>query len=81
MWHAWEISRIRTKIWWENQNERYYLEDISVDGKIILKWYLKTSVLITKYYSGNQIEKNEMVGACSTCGGKERCIQDFGGET
>jgi hypothetical protein len=35
---------------------------------------------ITKYYSGNQIEKNEMGGACSMYGGKERSIQDFGGE-
>jgi hypothetical protein len=35
---------------------------------------------MTKYYSGNHIEKNEMGGACSTYGGKERCIQDFGGE-
>jgi hypothetical protein len=26
-------------------------------------------------------EKNEMGGACSTYGGKERCLQDFGGET
>jgi hypothetical protein len=41
----------------------------------------KRAVLINKYYSGNQIEKNEMGGACSTYGGKERCIQDFGGET
>jgi hypothetical protein len=30
---------------------------------------------------GNEIEKNEMDGACSTYGGKERCIQDFGGKT
>jgi hypothetical protein len=29
----------------------------------------------------NKIEKNEMGGACSTYGGKEGCIQDFGGET
>jgi hypothetical protein len=28
-----------------------------------------------------KIKKNEMGGACSTYGGKERCIQDFGGET
>ena len=27
------------------------------------------------------IEKNEMGGACNTYGGKERPIQDFGGET
>jgi hypothetical protein len=37
--------------------------------------------LLTKYFSGNQIEKNEMGGACSTYGGEERCMQDFGGET
>jgi hypothetical protein len=34
-----------------------------------------------KYYLGNQIEKNEMGAARSTYGGKERCIQDFGGDT
>ena len=36
---------------------------------------------ITKYYSGDQMEKNEMCGACSRCGGEERCIKGFGGET
>jgi hypothetical protein len=35
---------------------------------------------ITKY-SGNQIEKNELGGACSTYGGEERCIEGFGGKT
>ena len=34
-----------------------------------------------KYCSGDQIEKNEMGGACSTYGGEERCMQGFGGET
>ena len=29
----------------------------------------------------NQIEKNEMGGACGTYGGRERCAQGFGGET
>jgi hypothetical protein len=36
---------------------------------------------LSAYFSGNQIEKNEMGWACSTYGGKERCIRDFGGET
>ena len=37
---------------------------------------------LTKYYLGDQIEKNEMGKACtSTCGGHERCIQGFCGET
>ena len=39
------------------------------------------SVLLSKYYWGVEIEKNEIGGACSTCGGEERCIQGFGGET
>ena len=39
------------------------------------------NLLITKYYSGDQIEKNEMGGACSTYEVEERCIQVFGGET
>ena len=30
---------------------------------------------------GDQIEKNDMGGACSAYGGEERCIHGFGGET
>jgi hypothetical protein len=37
-------------------------------------------LLLFTYYSGNQIEKNVISGACSTYGGKDKCIQDFGGE-
>jgi hypothetical protein len=33
----------------------------------------------TLVYKAN--EKNETGGACRKYGGKERCIQDFGGET
>ena len=32
-------------------------------------------------FSGEKTEKNETGGACSTCGGEERCTQGFGGET
>jgi hypothetical protein len=39
------------------------------------------SVLLTKYYLGDQIKKNEMGGAGATCGRPERYIQGFGGET
>ena len=39
------------------------------------------SVLLNKYYSGDQIAKNEMGEACDTCGGQGKCILGFGGET
>ena len=40
----------------------------------------KNLIICTTYYSHDQIKKNEMVWICSTYGGKERCIQGFGGE-
>jgi hypothetical protein len=38
-------------------------------------------VFLTKYYSDDKIEKNEMDWACNTYGREDRCIQGFGGET
>ena len=35
---------------------------------------------LIKYYSEDQIEKNEMGGHVA-CIGEERCVQSFGGET
>ena len=35
----------------------------------------------TNYCSDDQIENNEMGGACGMYGGEERYRQDFGGET
>jgi len=31
------------------------------------------------YYSGDQIKKNELGGACGTHGGQEKCIQGYCG--
>ena len=36
---------------------------------------------LTKYGLGDQIEKNEMGGGCSTYVEEDRSIQGFGGET
>jgi len=41
----------------------------------------RNDVLLTKYYSGDQIDKNEIGGTRSKYGGEERCMWDFGGET
>jgi len=38
-------------------------------------------LLLSHYCSDDQIEKNEVGGACSTYGAEQRCIQGFGGET
>ena len=38
-------------------------------------------VLVTKYYSGDQIEKIAMDGACSMYEGPDRCIHECGRET
>ena len=43
-------------------------------------WGAWWSVLLTKYYSDDQIEKNEMGGKCNTYGGEERCIQGLVGK-
>jgi len=39
-----------------------------------------SSVLLTQYCSGDEIEKNEMGGACSMYAGEERRVQVFGEE-
>jgi hypothetical protein len=36
-------------------------------------------VLLTKYYSADQIKKNDMGGTCGTYGRQKRCIQGSGG--
>ena len=40
---------------------------------------LHTSDVLTKYYPGDQIKKNETGKACSTYWGEERCIQSLMG--
>ena len=38
---------------------------------------LSELVLLTQYYAGGKIEKNEMGVACGTYGGWERCAQGY----
>jgi hypothetical protein len=33
---------VHTGVWWGNLREKGHLEDIGVDGRIILKWIFKT---------------------------------------
>jgi len=48
------------------------------------KYYIMRSLMICtphQKFSGDQIEKNGMDGACSTNGAEKRRIRSFGGET
>jgi hypothetical protein len=41
MWHVRARREVHTGFWCENIPERYNLEDLSVDGRIIFKWISK----------------------------------------
>jgi len=38
------------------------------------------SIVLTAYYSGDQIEKIEMGGICVTCGREDEILQGFAGD-
>jgi len=38
---VWERDAVRTGFWWGNVRERDHLEDLDLDGEIILKWAFK----------------------------------------
>ena len=39
--HVWETGKVRTGFWWGDLMERGPLEDLGIDGSIILKWIFK----------------------------------------
>jgi hypothetical protein len=41
MWNVWETEKLRTGFWWGVLKEGDYLEDLGIDGRIILKWIFK----------------------------------------
>jgi hypothetical protein len=40
MWHVWEMREMHTKLRPENLNGKDHIEDLAVDGGIILEWFL-----------------------------------------
>jgi hypothetical protein len=37
MWHVWREEKLHTQFGWRNIKERRHVEDLGVDGRIILK--------------------------------------------
>jgi len=38
MWHIRGTGKVQTGFWWGDPREGDHLEDLSIDGRIILKW-------------------------------------------
>jgi hypothetical protein len=41
MWHGWETGQVLTGFWWEDLTEGNHLEDLGIDGRVILKFIFK----------------------------------------
>ena len=41
MWHIWEPAEVHVGFWWEDLKERYHLEDLDKDRRIILQCIFK----------------------------------------
>jgi hypothetical protein len=41
MWHVWRTGDVHTGLRTADLSERDHLEDLSIDGRIILKWVFK----------------------------------------
>jgi hypothetical protein len=38
MWHVWETGEVYIGFWWGELRERDNLQELGVDGTIIIKW-------------------------------------------
>jgi hypothetical protein len=41
MWHVWGKGEVHIGFWCRNQKEGDHLENLGVDGRMILKWIFK----------------------------------------
>ena len=41
IWHVWERGEVQEGFWWGKTDVKIYLENLGVDGRIILEWILK----------------------------------------
>jgi len=41
LWHVWRTGEVHAGFWWGGLMEREHLEDLDVEGRIILRWIFK----------------------------------------
>jgi hypothetical protein len=41
MWHVCGIREMHTEFWWGNVKENDMLEDVGVNGRLVLEWTIK----------------------------------------
>jgi hypothetical protein len=41
VWHVWETRGVDIEFWWGGLKEGDYLEDLDIDGRVILKCIFK----------------------------------------
>jgi hypothetical protein len=41
VWHVWGRGEVHTGFWWGDPRGKGHVQDLDVDGKIILKWIFK----------------------------------------
>jgi hypothetical protein len=41
MWYVWRREEVNAEVWWGNLTERIHLEDLEIDGRLILKYNFK----------------------------------------
>jgi hypothetical protein len=56
-------------------------EKVTGGCKTVVQLWTSYLVILSKYYMGGEIKRNETGGACGTYGRQEKCIQGFGKET
>jgi hypothetical protein len=61
-WHVWGTRELHTRVWWGNLKKRDHLEDLGIEGRIILKWILNRIVKLRVDASGSGQEQK--AGCC-----------------
>jgi hypothetical protein len=41
MWYIWRAGEVHTGFWWGDLTEGNHLENLGIDGRIIVKWIFK----------------------------------------